>query len=308
MKTRSQSAIFIFLIFLFCYGCKENQTEQTGSGDGAGAGYVTEMKIAPLVEEKAMLSDRAYAKAEASMDEYTPGMEVLPDKPSINKKKIIKDGRISVKAREITSSKKRLDEIMKKLNAYYDSEDLNNNDEMISYDLKIRVPAQYFEKLLTGIESGTDEIKSKSVEARDVTEEYIDIETRLINKREYLHRYKELLSRAGTVKDILAIEENIRVLQEEIESKEGRLKYLSDQISFSTLYVNLFQEKDFVYKPQPQDKYTERVKKSLENSWTSVVDFSLWIVSIWPHLIIISVAFVFIKRWNQNRKKKRSAK
>ncbi len=124
----------------------------------------------------------------------------------------------------------------------------------------------------------------------------------MTNKREYLKRYKELLSKASSVKDIVTIEENTRVLQEEIESKEGRLKYLSDQVSFSTLNINLYKEKEFIYKPQPQDKFSERVKTSLSNGWSSFVNLILWTITIWPNLLLMLFAFFIIRRSIKKRK------
>src|ERR1700741_646099 len=95
--------------------------------------------------------------------------------PTVSKKKIIKDGHITIKAKEVTASKKEIDAIAKNLNAYYEVEDLTNNDLEMSYDLKIRVPSHNFEKLIAAVESGTDEITSKSIQARDVTEEFMDL-------------------------------------------------------------------------------------------------------------------------------------
>lgn len=205
-------------------------------------------------------------------------------------------------------SKTSMDAIVKELNAYYEVEDLQNNDQKISYNLKIRIPSDNFEKLINAIETGKDEITSKSIQARDVTEEYVDIETRLINKRGYLKRYQELLTRAKSVEDVLAIEENIRTLEEEIESKVGRLKYLSDQIAFSTLDLNLYKEKEYVYKTPREDKFSERVKKASSDGWSSIVEFSIWIINIWPviTIMLISIFFVrkFIKRGLRGKVKK----
>lgn len=298
--------VLLFTAMTVLNSCNSKQEEQQGYGQGSGDAVAMELSEPPKLEEKVKFTPPTIAADEEVAESDDSKTETLGDKSTVNKKKIIKDGNISVKTNDINSSKKGIDELLKKLNAYYESEDLQNNDQTISYDLKIRVPADNFEKLISSIENGKDEIKSKSIQARDVTEEYVDIETRLTNKREYLKRYKELLSKAATVKDILAIEENIRTLQEEIESKEGRLKYLSDQVSFSTLDINLYKEKEFIYKPQPQDKFSERVKKSLSNGWTSVVDFVLWTITIWPYLILTLVGFIVIRRVIKKRKSRQS--
>lgn len=226
--------------------------------------------------------------------------EDLNDKTVVNKQKIIKDGNITVKSSDINASKKGIDHLLKTLNAYYENEDLQNNEQSISYTLKIRIPAAHFEKLIVGIENGKDKIESKNIQTRDVTEEYVDIETRLANKRDYLKRYKELLSKALTVKDILAIEQNISSLQEEIESKEGRLNYLKDQISFSTLNISLYKEKEFTN--NYQDSFLTRVKTAVIQGWTSIVDFVLWAIGIWPYLIIIPAVFFVIRKIIRTRK------
>ena len=228
--------------------------------------------------------------------------EPVQTKVPANKKKIIKDGSMSIKAKNIAASKKNMDALLKKFNAYYDLEEYQNNDQSASYTLKLRIPSENFENLLTAIESGKDEITAKSINTSDVTEEYLDIEARLANKREYLKRYKDILLRAGTIKDVLSVEENIRVLQEEIESKEGRLKFLSDQVAYSTLNINLYQQKEYVYKPQEQDKFSERVKSSLSNGWTAMVDFTVGLINIWPVILITLIAIFLIRRIIRKRK------
>lgn len=228
--------------------------------------------------------------------------ENIDNKVPVNKKKIIKDGSISVKTKDINEGKKNIDNLLKQLNAYYETEDLQNDDQRISYNLRVRIPAENFERLITTLENGKDEIQSKSIQARDVTEEFVDIESRLKSKREYFNKYMSLLKRASTIKDILAIEENIRIIQEEIESREGRLKYLTDQVSFSTLNINLYSEKEYVYKPEQEDNFSERVKKALSIGWKSVVELLIWIVAIWP-FIIVGILAVFIFRRVRMQKK-----
>ena len=246
------------------------------------------------------------AKAEEVVEDEKGEPKVGSEIASEQKeKKIIKDGDISVKSKDIDNSKKALDILVKSLNGYYENESLDKYDERISYTLKVRIPSQNFEKLLTSVENGTDELQSKNVQARDVTAEFLDIETRLSNKHQYLKRYQDLLSKAGTVKDIITIEENIRNLQEEIESSEGRLKYLADQVSYSTLNVNLYSEKEYVFKPEPQDNFWERFKTSLSDGWNSIVSFFLWTIGIWPFIIIGFVVLYFVRPW---WKKRRAAK
>ncbi len=138
-----------------------------------------------------------------------------------------------------------------------------------------------------------------------MTEEYIDVEARLANKREYLKRYKELLSKATTVNDVLAIEQNIRPLQEEIESNEARLKLLNEQIAFSIIHMVLSKSNPFSYKPEPQDSFIERIKLSVSTGWRSLIDAAVWAFSVWPYIILLLIiAFILRRVYKRRRSRK----
>ena len=191
-------------------------------------------KQASVYEKHEAVSAEAPLKAEEKLKEFVPGSENEKPAPPEEKaeiaplaqgaeKKIIRDGSIRIRAQNLAESKKHIDQVLRQLNGYYETENFRNTDYEMAYDLTIRVPAAQFDKLIAGLENSEDEISDKNISARDVTEEFTDTETRLRNKRAYMERYRQLLTRAATVKDIIAIEENIRLLQEEIESAEDSL-------------------------------------------------------------------------------------
>ena len=229
-------------------------------------------------------------------EEGKPHSTPKGDKARAVVKRIIKDGRMSICASDLQTTKLQLDSLIREVNGYYEKEEFEDGSDLISYQLKVRVPSSRFEALIARIERGKYEVRSKSIESREVTEEYSDLETRLASKRNTRKRYHELLSRSTSVKDILAVEEATHTLQEEIESTEGRLRYLADQVTFSTLDLTVFYEKGFMYKPQKQNEYAERVKKALDDGWKLVIDSLLWIVSVWPLLIMAPLVVWGLKR------------
>jgi len=173
---------------------------------------------------------------------------------------------------------------------------MHNSDYETSWQLNIRIPASAFDTFIAGVESGKGEILYKEVAARDVTDQFIDLETRLANKQEYLGRYRELLKKAANVKEILEIEEKIRLLEEEIESVTGRLKYLGDQVDYSTLELTITRLKGFKYSPDTRGDFGERLKQSLSKGWHGFVSFVLFLVRLWPFwLIVTPLAGLWIK-------------
>jgi len=224
-----------------------------------------------------------------------------PEPKEVIKNKIIKDGRIEIEVNDLERAKNQIDSLLIKHGGYYANERLNNSDWQISYSLKIRIPSDNFENLISKIETGSGKIKYKEIDARDVTDQFIDLETRLANKKNYLKKYTDLLKQAKSVKDILEIEDKIRVIEEEIESSTGRLKYLSDLVDFSTLDLEILKLKDYKYQAEKRDKFTKRLKHALSKGWFGFIDLIVFIIKVWPFWIIVGL---IIYGWKKYRKRK----
>lgn len=260
--------------------------------------------VASCAPKSAEFSNEVLMKSESDKKEASPILKNTAESDVI-KKKIIKDGRLGMDVRNLSASKTNIDTIVRNLGGYYDNESLSNNDYATAYNLKIRIPSDKFEILIEKIESGEGEVSYKEIDARDVTEEFIDLETRLGNKQKYLTRYQELLRNAKNIKEILDIEEKIRVLEEEIESTTGRLKYLNDQVNYSTLELNISQKKAFKYTPPFRQNFFEKLKQSLSRGWYGFVDLFFFLLSNWAVLILLAV---LIWLWIKYRKRRKSRK
>lgn len=292
MKT---NGLFICLLVLVCSACGSKSTEG-----------IKKYTVAEVVADESMArsSSQAGGASVLAKPEMDEAVAVKPDvmNPVTVSKKLIKDGNMRIETKDLQASKQRMDGLLKQYNGYYESENLDNNDVETSYYLKIRLPALSFEALIGALENGEDEVKSKYVQTRDVTEEYIDVVARLKNERAYMARYQALLAKASTVKDILSIEESIRKLQEEIESREGRLKYLNDQIAFSTLDIQLYKDKPYKYASKQKDPFGERVKQALSNGWSFIVGLALLLIAMWPLWLIGAGVVVVVRRVRKKRK------
>ena len=255
-----------------------------------------------------------FEKTEILNDQLESGKTIFQQKvndtitPNTNslhgEKKIIKDGRLAIEVTEIGSDKVKIDNLLKKHHGYYALENLSNTDHQISYSLTIRVPSDNFEKLISEIVSGNEEIIYKEIKTRDITEEFLDLNTRLKNKENYLRRYSELLDKAKTINDIQAIQEKIRGLEEEIETKKGRLKYLSSLVAYRTLNLLIVKEKKIKYTTTDRANFGEKLKQSLSTGWQGVVDFFLFIFMWWPLWVFIIFLILIRKKIKIFKRKK----
>lgn len=282
MRSSFFLCLFITLTFI---ACKNQSADQAISS--------SPMEAAP-----------AEAKSAASNDK-SPSSETSPNEPSLEKNtKIIKDGQVEIEVNDIAPVKSSIDAIVKKYQAYYELDEFSANDYNSTYSLKIRSKADQFDALVNSILTMGNGavIKHKNINARDVTMEYIDTESRMKSAKAYVERYKQLLSKAHSIKDILELENIIQQKQAEIESYEGRLKYMNDQIAYSTLSLTLTQKHEY-FAEETKMHFWQKLVNAVKQGFDVLLSIVLSLVTIWPILLIISIVVVFRNRMFWWRKK-----
>jgi len=298
-----KSVYLLFAVLLF-FACTEKQKESNAEVMSLSKLKKSEVKNditsnAELKSSETGTVDFADVKGNANEQENVyenKSDKMIKVEPKVTTKKIIKDGRLGLQVVNLQTAKQKIDSLVKAAGGYYSNENLKNSDNQSGYELVIRIPVVNFERFVGSAEKGSSKVLYKEIQARDVTEEYVDLETRLNSKRNSLARYNEIMKKANTVKDILEIEGAIRMLQEEIESTEGRLRYLNDCVSYSTLNMTISTEKDFTFKPSKRDSFWEKLKESVADGWYGLVDFILDFFGLWPYLILIIPIIIFIRR------------
>ena len=202
------------------------------------------------------------------------------DEGDLLERKLIKNGSITFESQNVQKTKIEIEKICKELNAYVVNEGQNNYGDRLQYSQTIRVSANRFDELLLKIEPLASIIEDKTISTQDITEEFIDVEARLETKKELELRYREILKQAKTVADIISIEAQIANVRSEIESMEGRLNYLKNQVSFSTLNVTYYETigTDF--------GFASKFVRSLRIGWDNLLSFLIFTLSFWPFILV----------------------
>lgn len=276
---------------LFFNSCSQSNTMES-TADAAVAELSTDYSDNP----NAVMASKGL-EATAADVATTQAPEAI--NPVVNKK-IIRTGNISIESKDVKASKKTLDGLLKNVQGYYESETVNNAKAYTSFDLVVRVPSNKLDELLANLENGTDKITEKNLRAEDVSAQYYDTESRLKSKRAYLERYQQMVSSAKSVKDLLEIQEQIRMLQEEIDASEGVLRNLSGQVNYSTLTIHLFEENANL--PMGSNSFWTRVKDSFAFGWDLIENLTIGIIGLWP-LLIVAVLVVYVIRSIRRRKR-----
>lgn len=230
---------------------------------------------------------------------FTGGAESQAPSVAIEHK-LIKNGSIEFEVSDVEATKKSVIQLTADFGGYISSENQNNYATAPRYEQTVRIPADKLDEFISKIEALARNVDAKNISTQDVTEEFIDVETRLKTKKELESRYLELLKQAKTVKDLIEVETQLANVRGEIESMEGRLKYLTNQVSFSTLNVVYYKH------VSGNNGFGYRFSRTFGEGWDAFLDFVIGLFAAWPFVIMLVLAIWLGRRWWRNRKLKTS--
>ncbi len=219
-----------------------------------------------------------------------------PEKIGSDERKMIREGDISFETSDLQKTRASIGQTVNSLDGYISDENTYSYGDRKEQRLVIRIPSNRFDTLIQTITKNADKLDNKSVRVLDVTEEYIDVESRIRTKKELKERYQELLKKANTVTDMVAIEKEIGQLQTEIESVEGRMKYLKDRISFSTLSVTFYQ------KASASFGFFGKLTQAIRDGWSGFLSFIIGLAYLWVFVLIGAGIFYWFVRRKRRRK------
>lgn len=218
--------------------------------------------------------------------------------PVSYERKLTKTGMLRFETSDAKKTHATIQQVVAETKGYVSNDNRNEYHDRVNHTVTIRVPADNFDALLDKISSGADKIVYKNIEVLDVTQEYIDLDTRIKTKKELENRYQELLKRAHTIDEILKIEEQIGILRADIESAEGRLRYLTNQVTFSTLTVEFYERSSVI-----ATGFGYELKEAFRNGWNYLSRLILVVVNLWAILLFIIVVWFFVAQLRKRRKR-----
>ena len=120
------------------------------------------------------------------------------------------------------------------------------NEKSVNGRMTVRIPEEYFQTFLTDAEGEAADILERIVTGEDITEQYVDLESRMKSKRVVEERLLEFMGNAEKTEDLLKISSDLAGVQEEIEIIVGQMNYLENQTSYSTIEITMYENQVIV--------------------------------------------------------------
>lgn len=176
---------------------------------------------------------------------------------------------------------------------------------LTSGSVTIRIPSNKYSSIINKIkEMGT--VKSTSSAGQDVTQEYTDLESRLRNYQAQEEVLLDLMKQSKKVSDSLEVQRELSNVQEQIEVIKGRMDYLDDLVSFSTIEV-------YFYEPEPVKTaadwgFVDALKRGLRGAVSVFNGLMMFLIAASPVLVIITIILIVIWQVIRARKRRRVKK
>lgn len=227
----------LVLAFAFSSGCG---AQAGSSGSAEPSRYAVEFADAPAED---LAGGEAPASAQANSD--TVANASTP--ATTGKRKIIYEADASLIVKDFAQLEAKLPELAKENQGYLSEVEIDRTrGEYLSGRWVVRIPVDKYDRFLESLgELGVLERFGQT--AQDVTEEFVDLEARIANKQRLEERIVDLLKKSeGDIKDVIEVERELARVRSEMETMQGRLRFLQNRTSLTTIRIHAVERKDYV--------------------------------------------------------------
>lgn len=221
------------------------------NGDGIVEGYSVEARPVATGQsgQRRFSSDETGAisyqnngaQPKELLDGGTPQQPERQSAPQL--RRMVRKGSVNLIVSEPAPTAEKVRAVAYRLDGYVES--VRFSDEGAGAreaSITIRVPAPRYDDARREVRALGGRVKNEEDDARDVTGQYVDLESNLRNFHAEEAQYLEIMRHSGSIKDTLAVAERLADVRGRIERTQGQLNLLSHQTQMAVLEVNLCTE------------------------------------------------------------------
>lgn len=233
--------IFALALLLSLIACQNSSQDE--ADEAIGRGNIEQSQADSVAED----ADRFQSSTDYEGEGEFVSENSSDIAPTSNEQMIIYTGFIDILVNHYDEVIVDLINKVNELNGFVvQSTEYQHHDNDNKYgEITVKIPNQHFHTFMNDVEASSIEVLSKTTEGNDVTEEYVDLQSRLQSKEAVEERLISFMNDAEKTEDLLKISNDLATVQEEIEQIKGRMNYLEHHVAFSTITVNI-QEKQVI--------------------------------------------------------------
>jgi archaellum component FlaC len=227
--------------------------------------------------------------------------------PGTPSRMIIKTGWLNLVVRDVLDTARKIAKFAEEKGGWVVSSNISEHEKVPSGSITVRVPAEKFDEAKDYFRSLAVRVTSEMTQSQDITEEYVDLQSRLRNLEAAESQLLELMKRTGKISEILDVHRELTNIRQQIEQIKGRMQYLEQSVKMSSITVNLALSEELLPVP-PAEKW--RPKYVLLQTWKNVLNFwkalSYFLIRliVWAQVWVPAAIIVYfgIRLWRKRKK------
>ncbi|HEY7269451.1 MAG TPA: DUF4349 domain-containing protein [Dehalococcoidia bacterium] len=233
------------------------------------------------------LGEGGSASAPTSSNQATAG----PDQPpqtqpdSTSQQKVVVTTTLDLQVDKVADAYSSISRLARSAAGYVADSSVSGDGKSAIATARLRVPAAMHDEVVAGIKSLSAKVNRESTNAREVTDQYTDLQSQLRNLQRNEAQYQTFLAQATTIDQVLNINTRLENVRGQIEQTQGRINLLGDLSDMATINVTLSPPAA----PAPQLSVGSPLH-ALDGAWSFSRQFALFLASA-------AVVLAFVVLW-----------
>ncbi len=234
-----------------------------------------------------------------SKQDYTP-------QPDVQNRLVIQESNISLLVKDVVDVRNKILDYANANGGYMVNASTSNPQDAPTATVVIRVPSDRLQDALNYFHSLSIKVVSENLVGRDVTDQYVDIDTRIAQLERTRARLETILDQATQITDITNLTQQILSYQNQIDSLKGQQDALEKNAQLAKLTIYLSTD-DMALPYAPSETFRPGVifklaVRSLVGTLRGLATLGIWVGVygvIWVPALIL---YIFIRKWLRKRK------
>lgn len=281
MRALPAFAAALLTVSLALAGCSGSGSDGGSDSKADSAARATTGK-----EGAGAAADKAAGQGEQRADDG----EAVDETPA--KTHVIRTAALSVEVKSVTKALAEARSVALDAGGVIEDETTERIDDThVTSNVVLRVPEAEYDSVLTEL-AGTGKLLSRTANAKDVTEQVVDVNSRIATQRASVNRVRKLMDQAQDITDVVALESQLNTRQAELESLLAKQASLADRTTMATIRLDLSE-------PAKEEKDSgdddPGFLDALGGGWDAFVTVLRWLVvvvaAILPFIAALAVLF-----------------
>ncbi|WP_328395057.1 DUF4349 domain-containing protein [Streptomyces sp. NBC_00390] len=285
MRAPRAFAALLLLTSLTLAGC--------GGADSGGDAAQSQAKEKAGAAAPGFAGDQAAEKPA----EGGAGREGSPKQPSAAPAHIIRTAELAVEVKDAAKALAAARRTADGVGGRVENETTERIDEThVSSRVVLRVPQEHYDSVLAEL-AGAGKLLSRTADAKDVTDQVVDVDSRVATQRASVARVRALMQRATKLSDVVTLEGELSSRQTALESLLAQQASLKDRTTLATITLSLSEtEKKDAKKDEDEPGFLD----ALSGGWGALVATLRWatvvIGAVAPFAAVAAVLYA-LWRW-----------